>query len=151
MRFTARDADGITIDQWEQPVSIPDLAKPAVSLSTPRFHRARSLPELRALQAAADPAPAASREFARGDRVFVDVECYAAGAGAEAIEMTAQLLSSDGRELAPLALQPTTADGLTKARFELPLGSLGRGTYLLRIRAAAGEGTAEQMAGFTVN
>jgi VWFA-related protein len=150
MRFTARDADGVTIDQWEQPVTIPDLATPAVSLSTPRFHRARSLPELRALQAAADPAPSASREFARGDRVFVDVECYAAAPNGQ-VEMAAHLLSSDGRELAPLALQPTTAGGVTKARFEVPLGSLGRGSYLLRVRAAAGEGTAEQMAGFSVN
>ncbi|RPJ56279.1 MAG: hypothetical protein EHM24_30580 [Acidobacteria bacterium] len=150
MRFTARDAEGVTMDQWEQPVTIPDLAGPAVSLSTPRFHRAQSLPELRALQAAADPAPAASREFARRDRVFVDVECYTP-AGDSRVEMVAHLLSSDGRELAPLALQPTTTNGVTKARFELPLGSLGRGTYLLRVRAAAGEGTAEQLAGFTIN
>jgi len=149
MRFTARDAEGVTLDQWEQLVAIPDLAKSPVSLSTPRFHRARSLPEVRALQAAADPAPAASREFAHGDRVFVDVECYTRAADSRA-ELVAHLLSADGRELAPLTLQPATNGDVMKARFEVPIGSLGRGSYLLRVRAAAGEGTAEQMAGFTI-
>ena len=148
VRFTARDAAGATLDQWEYAITVPDLATTPVALSTPRFYRARSLPELRALQAVASPPPSASREFARGDRVFVDVECYTAGGAAA--EMSVQLLSSDGRELAPLGWQPTKAGDTTKARLELPLGSLGRGTYLLRIRASLGEAKTEQVAGFRV-
>ena len=150
VRFTARDAEGVTVDLWEQAVTIPDLAAPPVALSTPRLHLARTVTELRTLRAATNPAPAASREFAHADRVLVDVECYLPEAGLVP-QLTAQLLSSDGRELAPLALEPArTATGMS-ARFELPVGSLGRGTYLLRVRAVAGEAKAEQVVGFTVS
>ena len=81
--------------------------------------------------------------------MFVDVQCYTAAADAR-VELAAQLLSSDGRELATLPLQPTTEGTVTKVRFELPVGSLGRGTYLIRVRASAGEGAAEQVVAFTV-
>ena len=116
-----------------------------MSLSTPRVYRARSLTEFRALNAAPDVPPGASRHFARSDRVVVAFECYAP-AGATP-DVQAHLLARDGRELSPLAL-PESQRGAY--RFELPMGSLGQGTYILRIRARVGVSGSEQHVPFTI-
>ncbi len=144
LRFTARSIDGAAVDRWEQPLVIPDLSAPPVALATPRFFVAASLPELRDLQSAADPAPRATRVFRQTDRVFVDVECYA---GAAAPVITAQLLSADGKPLLPLPVPPLQAG---KARLELPIRGLGKGTYLLRVRAEAGGAQTEDVTAFRV-
>jgi VWFA-related protein len=146
LRFTARSDDGAAIDRWEQPFVIPDLSAPAVALATPRFYVAASLPEVRELQTAADPTPRATRVFRQTDRVFVDVECYA-GDAASAPVITAQLLSADGKPLLPLPVPPLQAG---KARLELPIRGLGKGTYLLRVRAEAGGARADHIMAFRV-
>ena len=146
LRFTARSIDGAAIDRWEQPFAIPDLSAPAVALATPRFYVAASLPEVRELQTASDPTPRATRVFRQTDRVFVDVECYA-GAAASAPVITAQLLSADGKPLLPLPVPPLQAG---KARLELPIRGLGKGTYLLRVRAEAGGAQAVHIMAFRV-
>ncbi len=146
LRFTARTVDGAAVDRWEQPFAIPDLSAPAVALATPRFYVAESLPEVRELQTAADPTPRATRVFRQTDRVFVDVECYVSAA-APAPVMTAQLLSADGKPLLPLPVPPLQAG---KARLELPIRGLGKGTYLLRVRVEAGGAQAEHMMAFRV-
>lgn len=146
LRFTARSIDGAAVDRWEQPLVVPDLSSAAVALATPRIHIAASLLELRELQASADPVPRAGRLFRQTDRVFVDVECYATSPEAPPV-VTAQLLSADGKELLALPVPDLNAG---KARLELPLRGLGKGTYMLRVRAQSGDARAEQVVGFRV-
>src|SRR5674536_75102 len=146
LRFTARSVDGAAVDRWEQPLVVPDLSSAAVALATPRIHIAASLLELRELQASADPVPRAGRLFRQTDRVFVDVECYATSPQAPPV-VTAQLLSADGKELLALPVPDLNAG---KARLELPLRGLGKGTYMLRVRAQSNDARAEQVVGFRV-
>ncbi len=146
LRFTARSADGAVVDEWVRPVAATDLAGAAVALSTPRFSAARSVLEWRAIQASPDPAPNATLRFRRTDRVLVVVDCYTARDG-EAPTMEAHLLAKDGRELAALPVPPIDRGRL---RFELPIGSLGQGTYLLRVRAHLGQAQAEQVAAIRI-
>jgi VWFA-related protein len=145
LRITARgDADSV-IGTWVIPYVVPDLGA-GLALSTPRVYRAQSLAELRAINASPDTAPGATRRFARSDRVVVSLDCYApAGAGAPSLD--AELLARDGRVLAPLAVPALNAG---RIRFELPLTSLGQGTYLVRVRAHLGEAAAEQILGFSI-
>jgi hypothetical protein len=146
LRFTARSIDGAAVDRWEQPFVIPDFSAPAVALFTPKFYVAESLPEVRELQTAEDPTPRATRVFRQTDRVFVDVECYASAA-ASAPVITAQLLSADGK---PLLSLPVPSLQAGKARLELPIRGLGKGTYLLRVRAEAGGAQADHIMAFRV-
>jgi VWFA-related protein len=146
LRFTARSIDGAAVDRWEQPMAVPDLSSPTLALATPRFFVAASLPELRELQATADPTPRATRVFRQTDRVFVDAECYS-GAATTAPVLTMELLSADGKPLLALPVPPLQAG---KARVELPIRGLGKGMYLLRVRAAAGEAQSEQVTAFRV-
>jgi VWFA-related protein len=146
LRFTARSVDGAAVDRWEQPIVIPDLSAPTLAVATPKFFVAASLPELRELQATADPTPRATRVFRQTDRVFVDVECYTGAVGATPV-LTVQLLSADGKPLLTLPVPPLQAG---KARVELPIRGLGKGMYLLRVRAAVGVTQSEQMTAFRV-
>ncbi len=146
LRFTARSADGEPVDRWEEPVSVPDLSSVAVALATPKFFIASSVQELRELQAAADPTPRALRTFRQTDRVFVQLECYAAP-GAGDLSVTAELLSADGKGLISL---PSLEIKDGKTRFELPVRGLGKGTYLFRARAKVGDQQVEHVVGFRV-
>jgi VWFA-related protein len=142
-RFTARGADGSTVERWQQAIEIEDLGDEPIALATLRLARARNILEYRAL-AAQDPiVPAASRAFHRTDRVLVEAMCYAAGS--EPVDLSVALLEKGGRELAPLGV-PALVNG--RARFELPLTSLAPGTYILRVRAAAGDNHAERLTAF---
>jgi VWFA-related protein len=143
LRFTAEGADGAVIDQWHQGVNVPKLTGAPVALSTPRFLRARSAFEARALERGAIPAPTASRRFRKTDRVVVDVECYADGQAT----VTAQLLNGRGDRLADLA-GSAGANGQT--RFTLPLSSVAPGTYVLRLQARNGDHDAYQRSAFRV-
>lgn len=146
LRFTARSADGEPLDRWEEPLSVPDLSSVAVALATPKFFIASSVQELRELQAAADPTPRALRTFRQTDRVFIQLECYAAPDAGD-LSVTAELLSADGKAL--LALPGLEIkDG--KTRFEMPVRGLGKGTYLFRARAKVGDQQVEHVIGFRV-
>jgi VWFA-related protein len=144
-RFTARTRDGEAVDRWEQKAEVPNWAAAPIVLATPRFSVAASLKELRDLQANANPVPRATRVFRQTDRVFVDLECHTANnASAEA---AAELLGADGKPLLSLSV-PELKEG--KARLELPIRGLGKGTYLLRIRAHLGANASEQVTAFKV-
>ena len=132
LRFTAEAGDGRILDQWHQGVEVPALEGTPIALATPRFLRARSAYEARALARGDEPAPAASRRFRKTDRVVVDVECYAAG---EAATVIAELLNGRGERLTRLDVPPV-ANGRT--RVTLPLSSVAPGTYVLRLHASAG-------------
>jgi VWFA-related protein len=144
--FRVRSLDGTIVDHWTQPLTVPDFAAPALALSTAEFYRARSFTEFRALQAAKDPVPSALRQFNHSERVLVAVECYGLK-GAEAPVVEVQLLTTEGRELTALP-SPPLENGRT--RFELPVGSLGAGAYVLRVRGRTGTNTTEQLIAFRV-
>jgi len=146
LRLTARAADRSVVDAWTQPLAVPDWGTAALALSTPRFYRARSLQELRAIQASPDPVPTAVRQFSHTDRVLVALECYTSRPG-ETPELSAHVLTREGRELTALQV-PALENGY--ARFELPVGSLGQGTYILRVRAALGPEQTEQLTAIIV-
>jgi hypothetical protein len=141
LRVTARAADRSVIDTWAQPLTAPEWDVSTLKMATPRFYRARSLQEFRAIRASADPVPSAVRQFSHSDRVLVSVECYTSGPG-EAPELSAHVLTREGRELTALPV-PALDNGY--ARFELPVGSLGQGTYILRVRVALGAEHVEEL------
>ena len=143
-RITAQAADGAVVDQWHESIEVPKISGEPIALSTPRFLRARSAFEARALERGSEPAPAASRRFRKTDRVIVDVECYGDHA---APVVTAQLLNGRGDRLTELNVSAVT-DGRT--RFVLPLSSVAPGTYVLRLQAQAGEHHAYQRSAFRV-
>ncbi len=145
LRLTARDADGATIDRWVQPLAVPDLVDSPLMLATPRFYRARSPFEFRAIRTDPSPTPAASRRFRRTDRVLVEVAAMA-GSGA-AVEVTADLLNAEGQALVALPVPPL--EGGT-ARLELPVSSLAQSTYILRLRVVTGEYEVEQHDAFRI-
>ena len=145
LRVTVRGPEGEALDTWTQALTVPDFGSAPVALSSVRFYRARSVVELRALRTATDPVPVAGRRFARTDRVLVAVDCYVTPGLRATLE--AHVLGRDGRELAALPLPDPQG---TTTRFELPVGSLGQGTYLLRIRARTTAGFNEQVVAFRV-
>jgi VWFA-related protein len=147
LRWVARGDDGTLIERWEEPLVVPDFAKTPVVLATPRFHHTASLAEVRALQAGtANPVPAATRTFHQTERLFVETECYTADPAATP-EITAHLVSSEGKELLEFQL-PSPPQG--KLRFEVPIRGLGKGMYLIRIRAKVANGNTEQVVAFNV-
>jgi len=143
-RFTAYASDATVVDQWDQSVKAPQLGTAPVGLSTPRFLRARSAFEARALADGAEPPPAASRRFRKTDRVVVDVESYALR---EPVTVTAQLLNGRGERLTDLS---ASAASNGRTRFALPLTNVALGTYVIRLHARAGEHAAYQRAAFRV-
>ncbi|MFO7694109.1 MAG: VWA domain-containing protein [Vicinamibacterales bacterium] len=146
MKYTARAGDQSTMDTWTQSLTAPDWGASALAISTPRFFVARSLPELRAIRASPDPPPSAVRQFRRSDRVLVAVECYTLKPDAAPV-LQAHILTREGQELTALPV-PALESGAV--RFELPVGSLGQGTYILRVRATLGAEQAEEMTAIVV-
>jgi VWFA-related protein len=146
LKYTARGDDQSTMDTWTQSLTAPDWGAASLAISTPRFFLAQSIQELRAIRASPDPPPTAVRQFRRGDRVLVAVECYTSRPGDKPL-VQAHVLTREGKELAELPV-PALAGG--SLLFELPVGSLGQGTYILRIRATLGAEQAEDMTAIVV-
>jgi len=146
LKYTARAEDQSTLDTWTQSLTAPDWEASALAISTPRLFLAQSLPELRAIRASPDPPPSAARQFRRSDRVLVAVECYTPRPG-DAPRIEAHVLTRDGKELTALPVPALEAGSVV---FELPVGSLGQGTYILRIRATLGAEKVEDMTAIVV-
>jgi VWFA-related protein len=144
-RLTARALDGEVIDQWDYTTVAPAFTGTPLAMTTPRFFRARSAFEWRALTASADPLPVASRTFSRTDRVLVDVGWHTDGD--EPPVVTASLLNTKGDSLASL---PVVAQGSGRARVTLPLSSLAGAAYVVRVEARLGGEVVEQNVAFTV-
>ena len=144
-RLTARAADGRVLDQWEQPMAVPDLDAGHLQLATPRLYVARTGPETRALDAGTARVPSAVRRFTRTDRVRVDLEGYAGTA--TPLVFWADVLGAGGRSLVEL---PVNAGPAGLPRIALPVSSLAQGTYVLRVRATSGEAWAEERIAFEV-
>ena len=143
LRLTSYDAAGDVLDRWSEDLNVPAM-NGKLALATPRFLLARSAFELRALQAAPDSAPSATRRLRKSDRLIVALESYSAGGEPE---LQAELLNQKGESLVTLPI-PGLDSG--KARFELPLQSLAPAVYVLKVVARTADQAVEQLAPFRI-
>lgn len=143
-RFSARDDANTVLDQWDQKVTVPDVTAGPVSMSTPAVFRASTPQQARVLERGPGLAPAASRRFRPSDRVRVDVEPYARDGAAVVV---AEVLGAGGRSLVTL---PVSDAGGQTVRIGVPVGSLGIGTYVLRLHASADGQSVEERIAFEV-
>jgi VWFA-related protein len=146
LKYTAKGDDQSTIDTWSQALAAPDWSTAPFAISSPRFFLARSIAELRAIRASPDPPPTAVRQFRRSDRVLVALDCYTQRPEDTPL-VQAHVLTRDGKVLTELPVPELVNGSVT---FELPVGSLGQGTYLLRLRATQGTEMIEDMTAIVI-
>jgi VWFA-related protein len=144
LRFTSYGADSELLDRWAQDITVPDFSSEPVTLASPRFLLARSPFELRALMAAPDATPTASRRLRKSDRLLVELEAYARSG---APELTLELLNQRGESLVTI---PVPASPSGRPRVEIPLQSLAPATYVLKVTAKTAADSAEQHVPFRV-
>ena len=112
-------------------LAVPDLSAPEVILGTPKVWFARNAREFTALTSGTPPAPSATREFRRTDRLLVRVDAYAPADAPT--KVTAQLLNQQGTKMSEIPVA-APAEGQTHS-IDMPLASLAPGQYLLEITA----------------
>lgn len=126
------EGDGTgALDTEDRDVTLPDLTAPELRLSTPQVWFARNAREFQALTAGTPPAPAATRDFRRTDRLLVRVDAYSP-ANAPA-QVTVQLLNQQGTKMADIPVT-APAEGQTYS-IDLPLASLAPGQDPIEITA----------------
>ena len=145
LRRQTVESDGALGGRRETTLEVPDFAAAPLSITSPIVLRARTPRELRAIQAEPDPSPFAGRQFERTDRVVVRFSIV--GAAATDATVTATLLGRRGLSLATLPLT-TRAPG--QYEIDLPIGSIGRGEYVISIEASRGADQAKTLVSFRV-
>jgi VWFA-related protein len=129
------EGDGTgTLDTEDRELLIPDPTAPEIRLSTPKVWFARNAREFTQLTSATPPAPSATREFRRTDRLLIRLDAYAPGTSPAA--MTAQLLNQQGVKMSDIPVT-APADGSQTFSIDFPLASLAPGQYLLEITATS--------------
>ena len=129
--LTIQDSSGDMIDREQRTVTVPDVQKTTLALTTPILSRARSAAEFRNMSSAPDPVAFAGRDFSRSDRLLLRVAAY--GTASTDAEVTAQLVGPRGTTLAEL---PIHSEGEGAGfRLDLPLSSLATGEFLIAIAA----------------
>jgi VWFA-related protein len=128
--LTIQDSNGDMIDHEQRTITIPDVGKTTLALTTPIVSRARSAAEFRSLNAG-EPVAFAGRDFSRSDRLLLRVAPY--GSASSDAEVTAQLVGPRGTTLAELPIH-TDGEG-AGFRLDLPLSSLATGEFLISIAA----------------
>jgi VWFA-related protein len=146
LKYTAKGGDQSTLDTWSQPLAAPDWSAAPFAISSPRFFLAQSIAELRAIRASPDPPPTAVRQFRRSDRVLVALDCYTPRPEDKPL-VQAHVLTRDGTVLTELPVPEPENGSVT---FELPVGSLGQGTYILRLRVTLGTEQIEDMTAIVI-
>jgi hypothetical protein len=144
LRFSSYDEAGELLDRWTNDINVPDLAGPPLALATPRFLLARSAFELKALLAASEAAPAATRRVRKSDRLLVELTAYSKTVVPELI---VELLNQKGESLVTL---PVPASTTGRPRVEIPLQSLATATYVLKVTAKTPDAQAMQHIPFRV-
>ena len=132
MRLTIEGDGTGTLDTEDRELVVPDLSAPEVMLSTPKVWFARNAREFTALTAGVPPAPTATREFRRTDRLLVRLDAYAPANAPTTV--TAQLLNQQGTKMSDVPVTAPTDGGQTYS-IDLPLASFAAGQYLLEITA----------------
>jgi hypothetical protein len=130
MRLTIEGDGTGTLDSEDRDLMVPDLSAPEVMLSTPRVWFARNAREFNSITAGAPPAPTATRDFRRTDRLLVRLDAYAPAAAPTTV--TAQLLNQQGTKMSDILVVPPT-DTVSSYSIDLPLANLAAGQYLLEI------------------
>ena len=129
------EGDGTgTLDTDDRTLDVPDLSAPDVTLSTPRVWAARNALEFKTITTGAPPAPTASREFRRTDRLLIRTDAYAPGTTPATV--TAQLLNQQGTKMLDVTVAPPTETVASHA-IDMPLANLAAGQYLLEITATS--------------
>ena len=136
LRLTIEGDGTGTLDTEDREVVIPDPTAPEIKLTTPQVWFARNAREFAQLTSATPPAPVASREFRRTDRLYIRLDAYAPGTSSPTV--TAQLLNQQGTKMTDIPVTDPPAGGSTYA-IDFPLSSIAPGQYLLEI-TATGDG-----------
>jgi VWFA-related protein len=130
LRLTIEGDGTGTLDSEDRDLVIPDLSAPEVMLSTPKVWFARNAREFTQLTSATPPAPTATRDFRRTDRLLIRFDAYAPANAPT--KVTAQLLNQQGTKMTDIAVTAPT-DSSTTYSLDLPLANLAAGQYLLEI------------------
>lgn len=137
---SASAADVLESDTRE--ITVPDLAGPRVTLSTPAVFNPRTPREFRASSSDAAAVPTATREFSRTDRLLIRFDAYGPGPAAPAV--TARLLNRHGDQMTTLPAQ-ANSQRAGQYTIDLPLSNLARGDYVIEVAATGQAGEAKQL------
>ena len=129
LRLTIEGDGTGTLDVEDRKVDVPDFSTPDVLISTPKVWVGRNARDFAAMSSATPPAPAATRDFRRTDRLLIK---FAVVVPSGTPTVTAQLLNQQGTKMVDVPV----AEGTT---IDLSLANLAAGQYLLEI-TAKGEG-----------
>lgn len=148
LRYNIESADGRLIDSDSRDLDAPDYSAPRVQLATPILLRGRTARDLQVLRTDPQAVPAASREFARAERLIIRVQAYAPGGQTPTV--SAKLLNRTGKSMVDIPMR-APADPSGAYESELPLSALAAGEYLVEITAAsAGAGDAKTLVAIRV-
>jgi VWFA-related protein len=134
LRLTVEGDGTGTLDTEDRDLIIPDLSAPEVTLSTPKVWFARNALEFNKLTAGTPPAPSATREFRRTDRLLIRFDAYAPADAPT--KVTAQLLNQQGTKMTDITVT-APADSSPTYSIDFPLANLAAGQYLLEITATS--------------
>lgn len=148
LRLTIEGDGTGTLDTEDRDVMVPDLTAPEVILSTPKVWFARSAREFTAFTTGAPPAPTATRDFRRTDRLLVRLDAYVPGTVPATVR--AQLLNQQGAKMSDVTVTPPAEVGQNYS-IDLPLANLAAGQYLLQITGnSEGHKPASELVAFRV-
>jgi VWFA-related protein len=134
LRLTIEGDGTGTLDTEDREVVVPDLSAPEIILSTPRVWLARNAREFSALTTGVPPAPTATRDFRRTDRLLVRLDAYAPANAPTTV--TAQLLNQTGTKMIDVPVIAPGEAGQSHS-VDLPLAPFAAGQYLLEITATS--------------
>lgn len=157
MRIAAERASTNTAGSVHATVIIPDFERDALSLSGVAIGRAGGAP-VGGREALADVlpfAPTVVRAFTNEDRIGALLRVHqSARQAAQPVLLDTEIIDAAGVVVQTgsrtIAAADFAAGGGVEHRFELPLGSLVPGEYLLRFAASAGEARAQRDVRFSV-
>jgi VWFA-related protein len=155
IRLAVERAGDDTAGSVHATVVVPDFAREPLSLSGVAIGRGES----RRIVGRAELgdllpfAPTAVRTFDRTDRVGALLRVHQPARRVQPVTLDTEILDASGIAVVThtQTLEPTAFDdGAAEHRYELPLGSLEPGDYLLRFTAAAGAAGAQRDVRFSV-
>ena len=132
LRLTIEGDGTGTLDVEDRDLMVPDLSAPEIMVTTPKVWVARTAREFTALASAAPPAPVATREFRRTERLLIRFDAFAPGTVPPTVK--AQLLNQQGTKMSEVTVAAAAGQPLS---IDLPLANLAAGQYLLEITANA--------------
>src|SRR4029079_8250527 len=86
LRIMVEGANGQVVDSTSQNLTVPDYAKTTASIATPRVYRVRTARELLLVKKDLQASPTASRDFSRGERMFILLDAFAGHGAAPEVE-----------------------------------------------------------------